>query len=351
MPIFDIQRQARNTALIRKQGQTILEAGVRPARQLATMRPVTDDKIERRKMTIGGAGVAPLKAIGASSPIFSAKIRYEESWIELVQIAEHAPVAERLLRMLKSTDEEIRLRAGMSVEDLAKLMFLRNENRSDLMVMTAILTGELDIKFEDEADQGLKVVYDYDPDHFVNASDWNNPTTGTPLTDLKAGQLLLANDAGEYGIHFWMNDVTYENVVWSDEAKDLLTGSERGQYIPQRTDMNLRLHDPERVEWHVVGTGWRAEGEMARGMSALTKWIPDDVVIMTTSDPYEGEPIVEMFDGLVAVRESFDTLALRQGQQSWARIDDSDTWQWHQVSTRMPRINLPENIVIMDVGT
>jgi len=350
--IFDLspQAQVRNTAIIRAKGLTTLESKPRPARMLATMQPTRDDQIQQRRMSVGGAGIAPLKAIGASPPIYTAKMRYDETFIELVQVAEFAPISERLRRLLKSDDADLRLSAGMSITDLAARMFLRNENRSDLMVMTAILTGRLDIEFEDEPGQGFPVIYDYDPTHMINGSDWNNPSTGVPLTDLDAAQQLLADDAGEYGIHFWMNSHTWKNVVWSDQAKDLLTGSERGQYIPQRTDMNLRLNDPERIVWHVEDGSWRDEGEMGRGFSSVNKWIPDDVVIMTTSDPFEGEPIVEMFDGQVEVRTGWDTLQLRPGQQSWARIDDSDTYQWHQASTRMPRINHPECIAVIDVG-
>lgn len=350
--IFDLtpQAQARNTAIIRAKGQTTLESRPRPARMLATMTPTKDDRIMKRRMTIGGAGVAPLKAIGASPPIYTAKMFYDETYIDLVQIAEFGPVSERLRRLLNSDDADLRLSAGLSITDLGARMFLRNENRSDLMVMTAILTGELEIEFEDEPGQGFKIVYDYDSTHMVNGSNWNVASTGVPLTDLRAGQELLGDDAGEYGIHFWMNGHTWENAVWSDQAKDLLTGTERGQYIPTRTDMNQRLHDPERIVWHVEDGGWRDEGEVERGFSSMNKWIPDDVVVMTTSDPFEGEPIVEMFDGLVEVRSGWDVLQLRPGQQSWARIDDSDTYQWHQASTRMPRINHPECIAVIDVG-
>lgn len=349
--IMDIGAQARNTAIIRAAAQTVLENQPRPARQLATMVPTKDDKIKLRRMTIGGAGLAPLKAIGATSPIFAAKMRYSEEFIELVQIAEHSPIDERVRRNLLSDDPEIADRAGIDLTELARIMFLRNENRSDLMVMTAILTGQLQIVFEDEPSQGFKIVYDYLSTHMVNGSDWTNPTTATPIVDLEATQLLLGNDAGEYGINFWMNAQTAHNLVWSDEAKGLLTGFDgRGQYIPTYSDIGRRLREPDRIQWHVTDSGYRNEGEFLRGRSVLNQWIPNNVVIMTTSDPFEGEPLCEMFDGLVQVRTAFDQLTLRQGQQSFAKIDDSDTWQWHQVSTRIPRINRPECIAVIDVG-
>lgn len=350
MSIFDLGDQVTNTAVIRKAAQTVLEQQPRPARQLATMTTTTEDKVKLRRMEVGGIGLAPLKAIGASVPIYTARVRHTESYIELVQIAEKAPIDERTRRLLESQDAEIRMRAGLDLQELGQRMFIRNENRSDHMVMTAILTGQLNLVFDDEPGEGFSITYDYDPAHFVNATNWSNPTTGTPLTDLSATQVLLGNSAGEYGIHFWMNSTTERYVIWSDEAKSLLTGSERAQRIPTRDDINARLYDRGRIQWHVTDAGYRTEDSFSRGLNAINKWIPDNIVIVTTSNPYEGEPLVEMFDGRVLVRTGFDTVQLRMGQQSFAKIDDSDTYNWHQVSTRMPRINRPECIAIMDVS-
>lgn len=350
MPIFDLGSQARNTAIIRTAALSTLEQQPRPARQLATMVPTKDDKIQLRRMQVGGAGLAPLKAIGASTPIYTARVRYTENYIELVQIAEKAPIDERTRRLLESTDEDIRMRAGMSIQEIGQRMFLRNENRSDKMVMDAILAGQLVIEFDDEPGQGLTLVYDYDPTHFINATDWNNPTTGTPITDLEAAQVLLGNSSGGYGIHFWMNGETFRNAVWSDEAKVLLTGSERAQRIPTLNDINTRLREPTQVQWHVTDAGYQTADSFTRGISSINKWIPDNIVIMTTADPFEGENLVEQFDGQVLVRTGFDSVQLRPGQQSFAKIDDSDTYNWHQVSTRMPRINRPECIAILAVG-
>lgn len=350
MAIYDLGAQARNTAIIRRAAQTVLETQPRVARQIATMIPTPDDKIKLRRMEIGGAGLAPLKAIGASTPLYTARIRYTESFIELVQIAEKAPIDERTRRLLESTDEDIRTRAGLDIQTLGQQMFLRNENRSDKMVMDAILTGQLSIVFDDDPGAGFTVVYDYDPTHMINASTWSNPTTGTPITDLDAAQVKLGNDAGEYGVHIWMNGITYHSLIWSDEAKSLLTGYGYAQKIPTIQDIEARLRNPGRLQWHIEDGGYRSADSFVRGYTGINKWLPDGVVIMTTSDPYEGENLVEQFDGLVMVRTGFDSVTLRQGQQSFAKIDDSDTYNWHQVSTRMPRINRPECIVIMDVS-
>lgn len=348
---FDIFSQARNTALVRRSAQTIMETQDRVARQLSTLVPTTDDKVKLQRMLIAAAGVAPLKAIGASDPIYAPKIKWTESAVELVQISEQSPIDERLWRQLESTDPQIVERTGVELIQVAAQMAIRNENRSDLMVMTAILTGQLPLIFEDDPDQGITIVYDYDPTHLVDASTWSNPTSGTPIADMISVQELLANSSGGYGIHFWMNAETGRDMIWTNEAKALLTGFDgRAQFIPNYADLTRRMFQSDQVQFHVTNSGWRSEGSYLRGRDNHNKWIPDGKVIVTTADPFEGENIVDMFDGMVLVRTGFNTAALRQGSQTQVKFDDADTYVYKQTSTRMPRINRPECIAIMDVS-
>ena len=74
--------------------------------------------------------------------------------------------------------------------------------------------------------------------------------------------------------------------------------------------------------------------------------------LLGSDDPFEGEPLIEVFDGMVAVPVSeFREPDYRQGQQNWIKLDtDSLTTYYHFASTRMPRINRPECIAILDTG-
>jgi len=349
--LFDIYSQAPNTALIRRMAQTVMEQQERPARQLATLTPTRSDKIKLERMEIAAAGLAPMKAIGASPPVYAPRIAYDQTFIEMIQIHEKRPIKERLMRELGSIDPDVVMRAGADILVSGRQMALRNANRSDYMVMTAILTGQLPLVFEDEEDQGMTIIYDYDPAHFVDGSSWANVATGTPVSDMKAVQELLADSSGGYGVHFWMNAETGHDMIWSNETKALLTGFDgRSQFIPNFADITRRMFEPDKIQFHITNSGWRTEGSYLRGRSAHNKWIPDNKVIVTTADPFEGEPIVEMFDGLVYVRSAFDKMDVRLGEQSWARITDDDTYNWNHCSTRIPRINRPECIAILDVA-
>lgn len=354
MSVFNIWDQARNTSFIRKSAEGILEREPRPVPQLSTFRTVQDDKISLGTMEIRAFGKGRFKAFGATPPIFVPKVRYTESEIELVQIHEMSPVDERLLRRLRLGDDMQKERAGADILLRARSLAIRGERQSDWMVMTALLTGQLPIAFEDEAEQGFVIDYGMDDSHLATVTTpWSNLADATAIDDMRAWQLLLADDAGEYGIHFWMNSTTYDYVIYGAQAREILTGTDRGQLIATVDDIKARMYEPERVTFHITDAGYLEEtAGYEKGRAAHTKWFADDQVLVTTSDPFNGEPICEHFDGMVAVPVSeFAEPQLRQGPQDWVKLDtDALTTYWHDARTRMPRLNLPENVVSADVS-
>lgn len=349
MSVFNIWDQAHRTAIVRMAVQTALEAGNRPARELSTLVSTTEDKIKLERLEVKAFGKGKFKAIGASSPIYVPKIRYTETEIELAQLSEQSPIDERLLRRLESKDEDIVARAGADINLRAQALQIRNENLSDWMVMTAITTGQLPISFSDEKEQGFVIDYGYASSHKLKSSTpWTTRGSSTPVADLIAMQELLANDAGQYGKHIWMTTLAYRNLILSTEAAALLTGYGRGQKLPVAADIQARMFEGDSITWHITDAGYREESAgYARGRTSLTKWIPENMVIMTTDDPFEGETLVEQFDGMVLVRTGFETADLRQGAQTQTKMDDSDTTIQVQTSTRMPRINRPECIAVL----
>jgi hypothetical protein len=351
MPLFDIFNQAHFQRLVRVKLRTRLEEVAPIVRTLVTVVPTTEDKIRVERAEIKAFGYAKPKAFGATPPIYVPRVRYSETEVELLPIHEMSPVDERLLRKLESRDPLIVERAGADAVLRATALQMRNEMGWDVLTMNSILTGQLNVLFADDPDQGFNIDYGYDPTHFVSVPvSWGLPATAKPIDNMRAVQLQLANAVGEYGVHFWMNSNTEQNIVNSAQAKELLTGSERAQYIPERADITRRMYEPDRVKFHVSDSGYRGE-TYARGIDAHTKFIPDNYVIVTTDDPFEGEPLVEVFDGMVAVPVSeFRKPELRQGEQSWVKLDtDSLTTYYHHSSTRIPRINRPDCIVIMRV--
>lgn len=352
MSIFDLWDQARNTAVINRSVQTVMEQQPRPAAQLAPVIPVTDDKIKLERMEVRAFGKARFKAFGATPPIFVPRIRYTEEEIELIQIAEMSPVDERLLRKLESTDDKIKSRAGADILLRGRALQIRNERQSDWMVLTAFLTGQLPVQFEDEPGQGFVIDYGFDPSHLATVTTpWSDLVDGTPIDDMRAWQNLLADSAGDYGIHFWMNSTTWDYVIYGAQAREILTGTDRGQLIPTVADIKARMYEPERVTFHITDAGYREESAgYGRTRTTHTKWFADNQVLVTTDDPFEGERLAEMFDGLVAVQTDWNKVDLRQGPQSEVQVDRSKTHYWIQTSTRMPRINRPECIVSADVS-
>ena len=361
--IFDQWSQAAGSGLVRKSVQTIIESQTRPARQLCNLVPTTEDKIKLEGARVNAVGLGKFKAIGASSPVYLPKVEYTQSEIELVQLSEQSPIDEHARRKLESGDEKIRLRAGADLVTSLAALQIRNENLSDWMIMTALLTGYLPINFADMAGQGFVVDYDYLTGHRPDVSatlPWNNTATSKPIDDLRAAQQKLADDAGDFGVDIWMNNQTYRWLVYSVQAKELLTGRDRPQYIATEDDITERLFEKDRVTIHVTDSGYRQESAgFARARSAHTKWIPDGKILMLAGgsgvdgvgfNGSDGLPVIEQFDGRVLVRTAWDQTELRVGTQVQHKIDDDDTHRVFVTSTRMPRINHPENVLVLTVA-
>ena len=351
--IFNVFNQAALTRVINIAAQTRIEQ-INPLPRVLSGQPTTtEDKIRLQRAQIKSFGYAKPKAFGATPPIYVPRMRYTETEIELIPIHEMSPVDERLLRKLESEDSEVRARAGVDIQTRQTALRMRNELGWDVLTMSAILNGTLQIGFVDDPDQGFTLDYGYDPTHFTSVSTpWATLASSTPIDDMKAVQVLLANQTGQYARHFWMNSNTQRNLIESAEAKALLTGFDgRAQFIPTLGDIATRMYDPDNVQFHVSDSGYRGE-TYERGLTAHTKFLPDNVVIVTTDDPFEGERLVEVWNGSTAVPQSeFAPPALLQGNQSWVKLDtDSLTTYYHEASTRIPMVNRPDCIAIMDVS-
>lgn len=350
---YDIWNQAHYQRLVTAALKTKLELANPVVRQLVKVVPTTEDKIRLERAEIKAFGYAKPKAFGATPPIYVPKVRYTETEVELIPIHEMSPIDERLFRKLKSRDPLIAQRAGADATARGVALQSRNEIGWDVITMQAILTGQLNLVFADEDGAGLSIDYGYYPDHFISvAVPWGTVATSKPIDEIRAAQLKLANSTGDYGIHIWLSSNTMRGVTESAQAKELLTGSERAQYIPERADITRRLYEPDRVTFHVTDSGYRGE-TYERGLDAHTKFLPDGKIIMTTDDPFEGEDLFEVFDGMTAVPVSeFQEPDYRQGQQNWIKLDtNSLTTYYHFSSTRIPRINRPECVIVMDTGT
>lgn len=354
MPLFDIFNQAHFQRLVQVALQTRLEQQNPVVNQMVTTVPTTFDKIRMSRAEIKSFGYAKPKAFGATPPIYVPRLRYTDNEVELIPIHEMSPVDERLLRKLRSTDGDIRERAGADTVMRGTSLQMRNEEGWNVITMSAILNGMLVVQFADESDEGLTLDYNYDPTHFVHVgTGWGDRANSLPIDNLMTVQTLLSNDAGDYATNFWMNTNTMRDLIWSAQAKDLLTGFDgRAQFVPNLNDITRRMFDGDRVNFHVSDSGYRANATYARGRSAHTFYIPDNKIICTTDDPFEGEPLVEVFDGMVGVPVSeFAEPDFRQGAQSWVLLDTKSlTTYYNYASTRIPRINRPECIAILDTS-
>jgi hypothetical protein len=202
--------------------------------------------------------------------------------------------------------------------------------------------------------------------HKVTATvPWSDRVNSTPIDDLRSMQQVVANDIGVYASRIHMNSITFSRLQRSNQARGYLTQTDRNVFLPKAEDIETLL-------WGGTGTatddqgvglaptpkiivsdaGYRdATQGYARGMSALTKYLPNGTVLLTTEYVHEGERIADVADGMVGLSVSFNELRFVQGPQSEIIIDHgAKTHFFRQACARFPRLRRPEGFATLTTG-
>lgn len=360
MTVFNLYDDAQNTVVVNLAVQLVLQNQQRIASSFAPVQDTTAERIKRSELRIKALGMAPIVDEDATPPIYRPRLRISESFVELININEQTPVEPSLLRKLtmNGSDAESvaeRQRAGGDILLRAQALAIRNENRSDWLVMQAILTGKLSAELADIPGQFVEVEYDYLPTHLpvlAGADRWNQPLTAMPVDDLVGDQQLLADDSGEQGINIWLNSNTWRFMRDTKQAHDLTIGPLGQPTVPTREALTKFLNEPDRVQWHVADEGWFPEsaGFDVIGAQKRTRWIPDGYYIMTTAIPFQGENLATMWNGPVPKQLDWDKIGFIQGPASQIYVDGQPkVTYWQQASRRLPDIHHPEAIIVRKV--
>lgn len=354
--VFDVFQQTTFTDLVRRRLQTMFESIPAIGPSIAPNFSVYDRVIEREIAEVASFGVAQFRAPDATPAIYSPQIRYTQEVVSLLLIDEMQRIAEDNHLRLTSPTPNIRARAGVDLVTSAAILQLRNENRTELMRWQAFMGEDIVVQYPSTGQQ-ITVTYNYTDGHKPSAAiPWGDRTNSTPIDDLRAWQLQIADDLGFYGCNMHMNSVTWTNLQRSGQARGYLTQTDRNTFLPTASDICSLLYgggtDADNVtQGNLVGqapkiivsdAGFRDESAgYSRGLSAMTKYIPDNTVLMTGPYVFEGEPIADVADGMVAIRQDFNRLAWLQGMQSEILLDHY-THYFRQASARFVRLRRPE---------
>jgi len=343
---FDVWDQAVVTDLIVKPLQRASETeGPSLGAQIVPFRPHPEMQAKIRVSDINAFGKGQFRAPAATPPLFKTGLRWEERIIGLVHLDEMEEIDEEDWRRLNSNDDNVRRSAGVDLVTRGQIARLRNDRLTEAMRWAA-LSGAMIVTYP----SGDKLVIDYGlpAGHKPTASPlWSDTTNSDPLTDLETWSQKLADDSGFYGINAHMSSKTWGYLVKNAKVINALTFNNSNIKRPTRAEiLELMSTFAAQINVIVYNAGYRDVGVTGEAASNITRYLPENVVLLTPEYVIDGVRIADMLDGPVTVSTGYNTTAILQGIQSETMLDHMSKTHFLRVAaTRIPRINVPEAVL------
>jgi hypothetical protein len=303
-----------------------------------------------------GAGLAPFKADNGSTPVVPASGQIQEVYIELALIAEKEVLDASTLIDLESPDDRIGKMAAETVLEKAMRLQQRNVNRTRWMAWQAI-KDSLTISYD-----GVTIAVDYDLDgdglnsnrfsasHLptyssgLSGTAWSS-TSADIIEDAYTCAKLIADDLGidETEVMMMVNSTT-----WRYMKKNTGVAAELSSTNPRIITPKL---DETAEILGIAGIQLRNDFYFTAA-GVKTKFLPDGYALfMPQGFEYNGTPIIEMYDGLVARVVGGDIVVSRNpGLVAEIYISEEQAAKNVRVQTaRMPVVNHPAGIVYAQV--
>jgi hypothetical protein len=293
-------------------------------------------------------GMGQFKSPDATPPLFKPKPRYEERLYELVELDEMERFLGTEWMLLNSSDPLIARGAILSLVERLRIMLSRNDLLPEWMRWEAV-KGVLSIDYPDGSTQVID--YGMDPSHqpvLTGTDVWTDHTNSDPLGDLFAWSAIGAVDAGRYYNTVYLNSVTWRHLVYNENIRSYLSALGRSIMLPTTTDMQALMREGT-GNFILNDSGYLPDGATTH---ELTKFIPDNRVLLTPGNTLFGNRIMDVADGQVLV--GGDTGAaptIRQGYQTEVIANPFSKNVFRRAaSARIPRIYFPEAFLYATVG-
>jgi len=362
--VFDVYQQAAITDLVRRNLLTVLETIPAFGDQIAPLVPCYDRTIKREIAEVAAFGFGQFRAPDATPKIYVPKMAFTQEVSDLLLIDEMTPIREDLWLRMTSPTSSIRARAGVDLVTQGRILQLRAEILTEIMRWNMLLGNTQTIQYD--GNNTATITWPYMSSHKVTASiPWSDRVNSTPIDDLRSMQQVIADTIGVYASRIHMNSITFSRLQRSNQARGYLTQTDRNVFLPTAADIETLL-------WGGTGTptddqgvgvaptpriivsdaGYRADTQgYARGMTAMTKYLPNGTVMLSTEYVHQGERIADVADGVVALSTSFNELKFVQGPQSEVVIDHgAKTHFFRQACARFPRLRRPEAVSVLTTG-
>lgn len=346
---FDVWDSAVLTDLIRRPLETAREKEATIGEQIAPLVPVNSREVKVEVREVNAFGVGQYKAPGATPPLYEPSGEWQETVMELVLLEEMHRIKDEDWLALQSSDEKIRRRAGLEIVERGQILAIRNRRLTEKMRWSAF-TDALTVSYQ--SGSTLEVNYGLPAGHTPTASTlWSDTANADPVADIEAWSDLIGNKVGHYGTKVHLSSNTWRYIRDNDAVAAKLTGEDRPLLLPTVSDVTSLIFR-EGFEFVITDAGYRDTGEGTdRGYDAVTQYLPDGKVLITTPYVIDGERIADVPDGQVLVQDGYNSVDIRRGPQAEVLLENiSKTHFLRYASARIPRIHHPGAFVYATVA-
>jgi len=320
-------------------------------------------KVKLTVKEVQGAGLAAFKADNGNTPIVSGQGEVQELYTELLTIGEKVVLNATDMINLASPDNAVAAGAMQTVVDQAATLRRRNINRTRWMAWQAAKDA-LTITYPSGAT--IAISNDFagaaQNDYFSgshlptagtawNATDANDRYSTDVITDVYNWTKLIADDLGTDQAQCIMhiNSDTWRILRRNKYILEELGASPGGSDVDRRRPAKLEeVADVLDIAEVKVESGFYLSADMTR---TKNYFLTAGQVLFTSPYKVNGQPIAEMYDGLVAtVRNGKINVATNPGMQAEIYVSAEQVAENVRVQTaRMPVINYPAAFVYATV--
>jgi hypothetical protein len=307
--------------------------------------------VQSRVSRIGIADVKPynmgqFKAPDATPALMKAEPTYKEKVYELVLLEEMERFTGEEWIRLNSNDPMLARGAMLSLVERLRIMLHRNDLLTEWMRWQAF-KGTLTVTYPEGS--VLTIDYGLDPTHLPETTTpWTDRVNADPLADLYAWSAIGAQDCGKYYTTTYLNTVTWRNITYNEVIRSYLSALGRSIMLPTRADLQALLREGT-ANFVINDSGYLPEGATNH---LLTKFIPDNRVLLTPGNTLFGNRIADVADGQVLVGgDTGSAPAITQGYQTEIIANPFSKNVFRRAaSARIPRIYYPEALLYADVS-
>lgn len=315
--------------------------------RIAPLNPVQTRVIRMRVSDVLPYSLGQFKAPDATPPLFKTKPVLREEVIELALLEEMERFTGEEWIKLNSSDDLISRGARIDLVTRLRIMQLRNDRLTEWMRWQAF-KGSLVITYPDGG--AISINYGIPGNHFVTAGTaWTDTTNADPVEDLYAWSALGADDAGAYFSIVHLNSTTWRLIVRNQKIRNYLSALGRSIMLPTTADLQQLMREGT-SNFEIIDAGYLPDNATQR---KLTKFLPDNRVLLTTTYVLNGERIADTPDGQVLVGgDTGSAPDIRQGMQSEIITNPfSKNVFRRQASARIVRLRIPEAFAYATVGS